>query len=288
MGVQTVYRVPDERLTGEIQHTEMDVTYLVAVDDVTDGPEIAYTANDGTTAIPLVGTSIGTLVLNRVEVSRSVDSPTVYTVRCSYSTASLGEGSTPETTDPAEKWDIDISVSAIPYSEPVWKDTDDVPVVNSAGQPFDPTVEVTKYDENIKLSFKTRQLPATDIKNCRGKTNSSPVNFTVKGVSFSYPTETLLFNGAEYSTSVYNNETLWTVTYDLINRTDDWRCKVLDQGLYEKVGTELRAITDKHGQYITSPHPLSGGTKLASGSPVVLLNYRTHKKTDFAPLFAGL
>ncbi len=156
------------------------------------------------------------------------------------------------------------------------------PVVNSAGQPFDPPLEVPDWHAVVHI---TAFFPIANYRNIRkylGKVNKSPWMGWPKGCAVC----------TGYSiTSVYEQgKWFWEVQIEVEFNDEGWNpVKVLDCGtmyIDADIGREarkLRPIVDPvTGQPVTHPVPLNGfGQPLKAGEPFVYLKFQGYDEADF-------
>lgn len=148
-------------------------------------------------------------------------------------------------------------------------DTDGVAILNSAGDFYDPPVEVE--DERIEFSYSRFELnePIAVCKAYSGNINST----AFKGFAIGQVKCTVAFDRAFEKGSLY-----WKFTYTFAVNFDGWDARVADRGFRKKSGADRVNITDKYGKPIAAPAFLDGsGGELADPSPSNAV-YRTHKR----------
>ena len=287
--------------------TQQRILTMVAVDDGSGSQptvQSATTASAGGNSIPIVG-AVYTVegqawyVCTQTYPKRSTESPFVFEVQCTYTRKFViqPEGQT--------RWNIKLAISGSEFTQTTYKGTDpdtgdDVDVVNSAGQAFDPSVDKSWYDEQITVSYKTLSPP--DFSTLRGCTNSDSVNFTIGGVSRSYDVNQLLLKEANMSTTLTLGDgttPVWDVSCTLLGRKDTFTRHILDQGYCELVDGKLRQIFDKYTQPLSAPVKLDGhGNQLGTGADTgdgpsnppdpVYLKFNIEDQAALSPVFDGL
>jgi hypothetical protein len=278
--------------------TQQRILTLVCVDDGTGGqPTLvaATSASDGTNSVPLVGATYTVegqpwYVCTQTYPKRTTESPFVFEVQVTYSRKFIiqPEGQT--------KWNIKLSISGSEFTQTTYKGTDpdtgdDVDIVNSAGQAFDPSVDRSFFDEQITVSYNTLSPP--DFSSLRGCTNSDSVSFTIGGVSRSYDVNQLLLKEASMSTTLTLGDgttPVWAVSCTLIARQDTFTRNILNQGFCEKNDDgDLIQIFDKYTQPLSAPVKLAkDGSKLADGADPVYLKFNIEDQAALSPVFDGL
>jgi hypothetical protein len=135
------------------------------------------------------------------------------------------------------------------------------PVVNSAGEPFDPPLE---KDDSRPVLVITRPEAGIDpglFYQYRDAINSDPF--------FGAPAGTAKVQSIEATRRFENNFYFWDVTYTIHFRPDGWDLNVLDQGYnaLDANGQPTVRILDKYGQALAKPALLNGlGQKLSSAT----------------------
>ena len=186
-------------------------------------------------------------------------------------------------------WDEHLEIDGVEFTQDAYfafdpsDGTTEIPVANSAGQAFDPTLTKTFYDSEIKISFAARTVPVDAIAACLGGINSSTVSFTVLGITMSFAPKILKLVAAPYQTVYENGDNYWKIAYTLRYRADTWVDKVLDQGYATKDATsgDLTTIKDADGQPLNSPAKLDGsGQELGVGDDPVYLEFQVPPLVD--------
>ena len=223
------------------------------------------------------------LTARKVTASNQADSPHHYIVTVEYSSAPLDkedkdkEDNPDPTTRPAViKW------NTVLYREAVEKDVDGDAILNSAGDYFDPPIERDRsnWTCNVRKNLANPPTWLLDYNNC--PINSS--SFTVDGVSVQARKARLsMIDIGEKQ--IENDVNFRTVTITLEFKKEGWQASILDQGLKEVDGGELKPIMID-GKSITSPQLLSGGVHIDAPSPdnAEFLDYDIYDEKDFSVL----
>lgn len=176
-----------------------------------------------------------------------------------------------------------ISFASNQFQVPVtvtFEDGEEVAVVNSAGDPFDPPVMV---DQPRLLMTITRNeaaynaLLANDLHNA---INNAPW-FGLPALVW----KCLNITGEQAQDP--NGDRYWVVTYQFELNRDQWLVLVLDQGMREVTSAGKKiAITDDKGQFADSPWPLNAnGSKKATGQAGEFLEFHVYPEVDFSSAF---
>jgi hypothetical protein len=223
------------------------------------------------------------LTARKVTASNQADSPHHYIVTVEYSSAPLDkedkdkEDNPDPTTRPAViKW------NTVLYREAVEKDVDGDAILNSAGDYFDPPIERDRsnWTCNVRKNLANPPTWLLDYNNC--PINSS--SFTVDGVSVQARKARLsMIDIGEKQ--IENDVNFRTVTITLEFKKEGWQASILDQGLKEVDGGELKPIMID-GKSLTSPQLLSGGVHIDAPSPdnAEFLDYDIYDEKDFSVL----
>jgi hypothetical protein len=286
-------RTREDQVTGKVG-TDGSVTVTVtqtwsATTDQTwrGDPVSAMTASDGTNTVPALGSYLeydGTLFLvNSSQPTRI--GPYTYAVQI--------QGLWQYTPSQSNtKWNVNVTFAGQDYQQNAVFDNDNNAIVNSANQPFDPALTVTYVDETISISYQTTLEQSASFNGVRGKVNSGSVTLNLPGISRSFDTRTVKCVDAEQSGSIPLNDgtATYTVTINLLVRTDGFTENVLDAGYYTTDDNdELVQIKDKNGDLLSAPALLDGdGDELAPGAQPVFLTFNIEQEADFTAFFGGL
>lgn len=163
------------------------------------------------------------------------------------------------------------------FQEPATKDIDDEPVVNSAGDPFDPPIMLD------------RRWPIMQI--VRNEPSYSPLLAndycgTINNAEwFGRPAKEwkcLDITGEEAVDP--DGHRYWVVSYVFQLKRDTWVERVMDVGYNELDDDDNRIkILDKNGSPVGSPWPLNeDGTKKAAGEAAEFLEFKLLPEVDFS------
>lgn len=163
--------------------------------------------------------------------------------------------------------------------EPLNEDIEGNPIVNSAGDPFDPPLLQDFLQPILKLTRNEANFDPALAYIYRGKVNAT----TFFGADPGY-----VKVGPITPQRVFNQDIgwYWTVSYEFIFNEKTWTTRVYNVGyrhLDPDDDTKKIEITDRYGQKISSPWPLDeDGQPLPQGSDPVILEFETAEKIDFS------
>jgi hypothetical protein len=295
MPVVSVTKVFNERIVRDAGGIRLYENYRVAVSALSDSIGLAVAAVDPATSLAVPNQTAGRVVEVPIEGGESVPcylqsvepqrgaNKLEFIVLCTYQSQGLtAEG--PADANVNGNWSLSFGVRAIEVTEKVSVDKDGNAILNAAGEPYD-DVTKTFYDEEITISFKTLNPPVDAIADLKGKTNDASCEFTINGVTRTFPENTLKFFDWEYSYSD-SEAGYWTVSLKFYERPDGWTRFFINEGTY---------YLDADGNRVPAPFggkcllDLTGKLLPATEDPA---DYTTivnlEKRGDFSPLFDGL
>ena len=161
------------------------------------------------------------------------------------------------------------SIEGVTYEELVKKDVDGTPVLNAAGDPFDPPV---MRDQTRCVIHVSRNETSTNIATMLGYANR--VN---SSAFFGFPARSLKFNPPRFTKDYdqFLGQTYWQCEYEFVYDPDTWDKKVLNCG-YKQLGTDSGGhsqqqqivtlggattgpfMLDVNGAYLPPPYSNSG------------------------------
>lgn len=212
----------------------------------------------------------------RVRPVQESFSPRVWLVTCSYSSERELEESPLD--DPAEiEWDGE------DYMRPAIFDRNDEPILNSAGDPFDPPVEIDDSWNVVTVKKNLLVVPSW-ILQYRKATNSDA--FSVDGFEVDVG-QAKMKKVAVGKVQQRNEISFRPVTLVMHLREEGWDEPVLDKGYREKKSgdaTKRVAMTNDDGTKPSQQILLDGsGSKLANPSPsnAVYLEFELNRQLPF-------
>lgn len=173
-------------------------------------------------------------------------------------------------------------------SKAIYKDRDDKPILNTAGDPIIDTIEENIIGATVKSNVSG--LP-TWILSYRNATNDAP--FTLRGLGVAANVARFVLPGNFLSEIKERNGVYYyEFTYELkFDEQDLHYGKLLNAGFREKVTIEeveqLRNITNSDGTEISEPAPLDiDGAKIEQPTPenAVLVTVKKYYEKDFSVL----
>jgi len=182
-------------------------------------------------------------IVRRRRCSVDQNDPRLWLVRVEYATKAA------DPSDPAEQPDNpedpilrppEVSWTHEPYQRVVERDIEGNPLVNSAGQPFDPlptaddnrlTLVISRFEQ---VYDKREMLKFVDAVNDDPFQGFDPGQAKIKGIPAVQHFE--------------NNQQLWKVTYTIQFKEEGWNLFILDQGRYQAINDNA----DPDGAPLTS------------------------------------
>ena len=278
--------------TGAVS-TQVTQTYVCESDGKTDMAAGAFLASAGSVSVPRAGAidffaNVGPYYCTNVQPSRT--GPYSYDVQVQWTWTYTP----PQPGDPND-WNVTVRDSGSPYEQDAYQDKDKKPIVNSAGQSYDPTLKHTYNDEKITITWKSKNRASARFSGVRGKVNSGGCTLALPGYSQSFDTRTIRCDDAESSVSIplgngsatQASTPVFDCTATFTYRPDGFTDHVLDQGYYEVDDDgDLVQIKDKWGDPINAAVPLDGnGSQLDANGTPVFKDYKIEEEADFTSAF---
>lgn len=293
MAVTAVYKLA--RMEGSRSATDRDDALEYHV--VTDGPatiDEIVNASAGGVSIPAINAvnEDDPLQYVRSKTPRTLDPRNyIVSVLCSRRTVREKE---PKPEGEGVYWDVDLSGSGVLYTQPAYRAKTsagvwDTPIVNAAGSRFDPPPQEEYYDEEITLTFSCDVLPRATMNDCRGLCNTTTVEFTWNGQTFTYTARQLKLGNATWQFMYEDGINFWRVTYPLLFRKDTFKTSYLNAGRFTRVGvsTNRKPIKATDGSDVTEDQLLTAdGTAVTATAN--FRDFSIEREADLNTLFTGL
>ena len=194
-----------------------------------------------------------------VKVTQDDGAPRKWTIEAEYSSKPIRENQQEE--NPLNR-PAQIEIETASYKRAIWQDIDSKAVLNSAGDYFDPPIEIDQAFWTFRVKKNVADLP-TWILDYENAVNNSAI--TIRGLSLPQYTAKLS-NIRVGDLKIEGDYQYFEFSYIVEVRRDKWiPLKVLDQGLRFKDGTNRKHIMDNS----TPPRPVSS-PRLLNGSGAVL------------------
>lgn len=278
MSILSVREIWSGRQGGEAEKGERTYqrTFRVFTDDTLDGPIQVRTA----LGIPRVGDPYITATefdagsrCQNVEGAQS-DDPNVWQVTATYS--SKKEDPEKDKDDPLDRA-AEIEWSSEKVSRVMDRDLTGKAVVNSAGEKFDPPIEV---EESLPLVTITRNEDSYNYSlglQYQDAVNSDPF--------FGFDPGQAKIKEIRARSQFENDQYTWKVTYAIVFKREGWQTEVLDQGYWSvnEDGDKV-LIKDVDNKPLSAPALLDGNgfevsvKKItgAAGTPIVITTEGNH------------
>ena len=259
-------------------------TFRIITDSMLDGPfqvtaiPPPFPVLFGFYSDPAGGIDLGALC-NKI-TPRQTDEPFVWEVTCEFSSKidnpeQAQDGSAqqnPLLRPPVVKW------SMAKFQRPVDQDNDGSPIVNSAGERFDPPIEIDDSRPVLHISRNEATVDPSLIVQYQDAVNADTFFGCDPGTAKmdSICAESAFENGVFY----------WKFEYEIHFRFDGWAVQPLDQGYHHLVSGVPSVNRDpQSGNPYPAPRLLDGaGNMLGSGGTPVFLSFDVYNSLPFAPL----
>lgn len=230
--------------------------YRVQTGDINDGPDVACRA----AGLPSIGSahpSVPGMICTDISADPLGDDGFNFLVTVEWGTQS-SSGVTGGVTNPLSQPAIYTYGFAV-STEPVYIDKFGNPITNSAGETYDPPVEIEVYDAVVTVE---KNIPSFD---------AGLAKYMVGGVNvatwYGCPPRTARINNVEASQEREDTVDYWKVRAEIQLREDTWDIWIIDQG-YQEIRTvngetKVYLILDDQGRPKNTPTLLDGsGGKL--------------------------
>lgn len=220
-----------------------------------DGSENAATAtiaDDGTTAIPEVGDTWAAAKASDISADEHDADPWTFVVTVDYTSSPNPSWTFPE--NPLSQPNK-YSYTSESVTEPYFRDTDNKPVVNSAGEVYAQTPQRERSYGVITITRNVSSYDDATAESYRNLINSGSVS--INGTT--YAARKLRIKQYDASgPNEQNGVTYWTETIVIAKRPEGWDHVLEDRGLNELIDDELYPILDAKMDPVQLPWPLDG------------------------------
>ncbi|MEM9019935.1 MAG: hypothetical protein AAGC44_05170 [Planctomycetota bacterium] len=273
--------------------------WKVLFDDNTGTPELALVGNDGNRTVPAYGAALpgnpNKLVTN-LDAKPSRDSRRLFLVTVTYETINTESGSGgggAQAPDPLNR-PPDIAWGSNTYERVLEKDINGNPIVNSAGDPFDPPLTQRLNVPAVEISYNQAGYnpdtyqPFVDSVNNAIITIAGMDDIDAKGAMLEKHRHRKLFeNGTAYHRLTFNVEVAGSYLREVLDR--GWHRLpdgAAEEGHYLGNGVfQKPEIMNADGVKPNAPVLLNGaGQPLANGAAPVFRSFETRDALDWEPL----
>jgi hypothetical protein len=294
------------RKAGETEENRVySRVFKVVTSSVEDGPKAVKDA---------VGVRIGDVYRTATEIDprafcvdvnaqHDQSDPNHWEVSCDYDTsaetndAQKDQQKEEQQSDDPEDEPPQIGFQFRHITRPVERDKDGKPIANSAGEKFDPPLEVDESIPVITITRNEKAFNASLAIDYEDAVNADVWSYTLPGGStlIARKGQAKIENiGAQ--TQSKKGQLYYSVTYEIGFRREGWQVEKLDQGFFEKDANNLGMlqhikvqVRDENNkvreEFCSAPHPLDGaGHKLQKGRDLVFLPFKVYKELPFAAL----
>lgn len=228
-----------------------------------------------------------TSVCRKRSIKQDAEQPWLFHITINYSNQPLG-GEEPDRTadDNPLNHAADVSWDSEEVREALTKDLDNKPILNTAHQRYETTIEAVR-----------RRRVITIVKNLATWNDSIAVAYeeTVNSAGFlGYAAGTVMCKKISARRVFSSNMYYYQVTFIFVWDRLGWKTRVTSVGTQELVATspamKWRAITDEAGTPITQPVLLTSAGLRATGNPPTpyIQEFRVHNEANFNALPLGV
>jgi hypothetical protein len=285
MAVIRVIRLAEGRqgsASSDSASREYVMRFRVVTNDPNDGPQVVSFGVDPTTgvAVPNRGDRYVwghdadlACRCNQLEIQQHADNPRVWDVTAHYTTQARDRNDNPL------QRPTSIRFGFAKFERVAERDVNGQAIVNSAGSYFDPPPMMDDSRPTIVMVRNEPSFNAALAMDYQDAVNSA--------AWFGFPAGTAKVSQISASDHWENDVYYWEVTYEFEIRREGWTLRLLDQGRYERSGTNVRPILDANGDPVQDPVLLNGsGSRLDNPGPstAVFLNFDVYKQRDLNAL----
>ncbi len=164
------------------------------------------------------------------------------------------------------------------FEQTCFEDRNGDPVVNSAGDYFDPPISIDDSRPTLRIVRNERSYSPTYALSWKDTINTDTFyGFPPGTVKMSTPLGDLEYNPV---CGFY-----YVITYQFEINPDGWKKQILDQGMRQIDSGVKQKILDDKGEEINSPALLDGaGTRLPTGGTPVALTFEVYAEADYSLL----
>jgi len=213
---------------------------------------------------------------NRVRVSQRSENGRIWNLDVDYSTDAKSD----QPDDDPLLEEREVSWASATVSAVAAKDRDGKAILNSAGDPFDPPIEVERPHAKLTVARNEASFSGTTAIAYIQKVNSTQFSGGAPG--------TVLCMDINANEQERNKIKFWRVTYEFEYAPEGWQPDILEQGLRQLVSGNVETCKDNDGEAVTTPVPLdSAGAQIdASTLPgtAVFTTFNVYKEIDFNQL----
>jgi hypothetical protein len=275
MGVILVQEIWSGRQGSQRENSHREYTRVFRVH--TNSPHTASSEVRGALGVPSrwdiyappSGEADPDALCMRLQAKHDQEDPYTWLVTAEYTTDN------PITKPPVIRW------KTVRFTKPFVKTVGDLPVQNSAKQPFDPPHEIEDFRLSLTIARNEIVFDPHLVRPYLGSINREPF--------WGFAENLVRLSNISAEKIGELDEQYWVVTYEFEIRPDEtWTVRLLDRGYYlfnSASGKADKPVVDMFGKPMSSPALLdgSGGQLAYTGTPV-FLEFDAYPDMDFAEL----
>jgi hypothetical protein len=191
-----------------------------------------------------------------------------------------GAGGTPDTItgqDPTQN-EAEIEIDYIHYSKAIEKTITGQLIVNTAGDPFDPPLEIDEFRMVLRCSRNETAAQMQFALSYSNKTNNAPFAGGNTSTWKMRPPRSRLIG-------FWNGVAIYRTAYEFEYRPETWALSVLSRGCREKIGTTPVLALDVYGSILPEPILLKvDGTRANTAAEVATQEFTVYNGADYTQL----
>lgn len=233
-------------------------TWIAVFDGLMDPDDVIAACTAASTAFPILGYIINGKFVTGVTPQQRSDSPYMWDIKITYQTIDQPTEST------TGNWNINIQVTQLAREETATEDGIGEPLWNTADVFLPQLPNDTLYDDQIVISWSSRNAPSWAGQRFAGKVNDGTVSFTLCGMSFTYTKYQLRCTGTPITCDKVllarspGSANQYKITYNnqltFVARDPDWTWRAPNEGYegYDPAGDGSKRVhftTDPTNRY---------------------------------------
>ena len=277
-----------QRSAQDMQHVKETLYFQVVCSALTDGAPAARQA----AGVPQPGTVLNWSTycfVHQVTAQPMEQSSLVFLVEV---VAQTPKNNQKKNANPLNR-PTNITFDGVAVREQVQEDINNNPIVNSAGAPYDPSLERIYYDESITIDVNLASVDTATYSTYRGAINSDTITMTLPdGSTRIFDPFTLRCAKVSAEMTYENGVQFWKCRFELLCRdrtlgtqTIDWNPLVIDRGFEHLINGVPAPNKGPDGQRLQSAQLLDGnGNLLKPPAAPVLLTFNVDPQLPFATI----
>jgi hypothetical protein len=265
-------RGADANQKGERTYTRTFAVVMTGRDDDPNKVRLPLPA-PGDVYVGSDGTVDARSYVQSVRLRQNAEDPWLWQAEVSYGPQSTDAAQA--TNDPLAQ-PAQVSFSSKLVNVVMTKDADGKTVENSAGDPFDPPLEMEEVRIVVKVRKNLASFDPSQIARFAGAVNEEEFLGAAQG--------TLKCTAVSGDPKTERGQTYYEAQVEFEFKATGWESEVLDAGFREldEIDQWVNVIDKRTGTFAAKPVPLDGeGHELAADAEPVFLKFQPHQSIDF-------